>query len=89
MWIGITNKYRTNSLNPCGIENKKALNVGAEASISLCMHIFVLLCTILYYDIYIVQGYGHVNYVLSLFPRMFTSMDFEQGSLNSDIWRIW
>ena len=55
----------------------------------ICMHIIVLLCTILYYNIYIVQGYGHVHYILPLFPRMFTSMDFEHGIWNSDIWRIW
>ena len=55
----------------------------------LCMHIIVLLCTILYCNIYIAQGYGHVLYILLLFPGMLTSMDFEHGILNSDVWRIW
>ena len=49
----------------------------------------VLLCTILNYNIYIVQGYGHVHYILLIFPGMFSFMDFEHGISNLDIWRIW
>ena len=53
----------------------------------LCMHIIVSLCKIVYYNMYIAQGYVHVHYILLLFPGMFTSMDYEHGVLN--IWRIW
>ena len=59
----------------------------------LFIHMHAYYCIIVHnyilYNIYIVQGYGHVHYILPLFPRMFTSMDFEHGILNSDIWRIW